>query len=67
MRRNDKQHVAEKESFTVHMDNSQEQLSEALQLLLAIEKITEGIRIYREAGIEVLGQFLIGNMGETHE
>lgn len=32
-----------------------------------IEAITEGIRIFRAHGIEVLGQFLIGNMGETQE
>lgn len=32
-----------------------------------IEKITAGIKIYRNAGIEVLGQFLIGNIGETWE
>lgn len=31
-----------------------------------IEQITEGIRIFRNAGIEVLGQFLIGNIGETN-
>ena len=31
-----------------------------------IEQITEGIRTFREAGIEVLGQFLIGNIGETN-
>lgn len=32
-----------------------------------IEDITKGIRTFREAGIEVLGQFLIGNIGETWE
>lgn len=30
-----------------------------------IEKITEGIRIFREAGIDVMGQFMIGNPGDT--
>lgn len=32
-----------------------------------IEAITAGIRTFRANGIEVLGQFLIGNMGETRE
>ncbi|MBL8000718.1 MAG: radical SAM protein [Flavobacteriales bacterium] len=30
-----------------------------------IEQITQGIRTFRRHGIEVLGQFLIGNIGET--
>jgi anaerobic magnesium-protoporphyrin IX monomethyl ester cyclase len=30
-----------------------------------IEEMTEGIRIFRKAGIEVLGQFVIGNPGDT--
>ena len=33
----------------------------------SIESITEGIKTFRKAGIEVLGQFLIGNIGETWE
>lgn len=32
-----------------------------------IEQITEGIRIFKKAGIEVLGQFVIGSPGETLE
>lgn len=32
-----------------------------------IEKLTEGIRIFKKAGIEVLGQFVIGSPGETLE
>ena len=32
-----------------------------------IEKITEGIGIFKKAGIEVLGQFVIGGPGETFE
>ena len=32
-----------------------------------IEQIDKGINILREAGIEVLGQFMIGNPGETLE
>jgi radical SAM superfamily enzyme YgiQ (UPF0313 family) len=30
-----------------------------------IEKVTEGIRIFKKAGIEVLGQFVMGTPGET--
>ncbi len=30
-----------------------------------IEKINKGIRIFKEAGIEVLGQFVIGSPGDT--
>jgi anaerobic magnesium-protoporphyrin IX monomethyl ester cyclase len=33
----------------------------------SIENITAGIKTFRKAGIEVLGQFLIGNIGETWE
>jgi anaerobic magnesium-protoporphyrin IX monomethyl ester cyclase len=32
-----------------------------------IERVQKGIRIFREAGIEVLGQFVIGSPGDTLE
>lgn len=32
-----------------------------------IEEINEGVRVLRSHGIEVLGQYLIGNIGETRE
>ncbi len=32
---------------------------------ITIEEITEGIQIYKKAGIEVLGQFVIGSPGDT--
>jgi anaerobic magnesium-protoporphyrin IX monomethyl ester cyclase len=44
--------------------------NEILQLLdkqITIEQITNGIKILRSAGIEVLGQFIIGLPGETDE
>jgi hypothetical protein len=42
--------------------------NEVLKLMFksnTIEKITEGIQILRHAGIDVMGQFMIGNPGDT--
>lgn len=51
----------------IGIESANNQLLMRMDKQTTIEKITEGTKIFREAGIEVLGQFLIGNIGETWE
>lgn len=49
----------------VGIESANNEILERMEKKTSIEDITEGIRTFRAAGIEVLGQFLIGNIGET--
>ena len=51
----------------IGIESANPKMLERIGKNLTIEKISKGIRIFREAGIQVTGQFMIGNPGETLE
>lgn len=51
----------------IGIESANNQLLSRMNKQITIEEITNGIRTFRNAGIEVLGQFLIGNIEETWE
>lgn len=51
----------------IGIESADNALLSQMEKQITIEQITQGIRILREAGIEVLGQFIIGIPGETPE
>ncbi|MFN8396559.1 MAG: radical SAM protein [Bacteroidia bacterium] len=51
----------------IGIESANNQLLAQMGKQITIEDITQGIRTFQSAGIEVLGQFIIGNPGETKE
>ena len=52
-------------NVAIGIESAYNTLLELMEKQITIEQITEGIKILRAAGIEVLGQFIIGIPGET--
>lgn len=51
----------------IGIESANNQILETMQKKNTIEAVQKGIRIFKEAGIEVLGQFVIGSPGDTLE
>ena len=51
----------------IGIESSNNRILDMMQKKTTIEAVQKGIRIFREAGIEVLGQFVIGSPGDTLE
>lgn len=51
----------------VGIESADNEILKLMEKQVTVEQITEGIRILRNEGIEVLGQFIIGLPGETRE
>ena len=51
----------------IGIESANNSILEKMQKKNSIEAIQKGIRIFREAGIEVMGQFVIGSPGDTLE
>lgn len=52
-------------NVAIGIESADNAILELMEKQITIEQITEGIKILRNAGIEVLGQFVIGVPGET--
>jgi len=51
----------------IGIESANNNILQAMKKENTIEKVSKGIRIFKEAGIEVLGQFVIGSPGDTIE
>ncbi|HQQ20433.1 MAG TPA: radical SAM protein, partial [Bacteroidales bacterium] len=51
----------------IGIESANNSILENMQKKNSIEAIQKGIRIFKDAGIEVLGQFVIGSPGDTYE
>jgi anaerobic magnesium-protoporphyrin IX monomethyl ester cyclase len=51
----------------IGIESANNEILKQMEKQITIEEITKGIRIFKDAGIEVLGQFVIGSIGETKE
>ncbi|HLG34510.1 MAG TPA: radical SAM protein, partial [Bacteroidia bacterium] len=49
----------------IGIESANNGILERMEKQITIEEITRGIKVFRDAGIEVLGQFVIGAIGET--
>lgn len=54
-------------NVAIGIESANNELLSKMNKQTTIEQITEGVRIFKNAGIEVLGQFVIGSPGETLE
>lgn len=54
-------------NVAIGIESADNGLLQSMEKQTTIEQITAGIKILRQAGIEVLGQFIIGIPGETPE
>jgi len=54
-------------NVAVGIESANNELLSKMNKQATIERITEGVDIFKKAGIEVLGQFVIGSPGETFE
>jgi anaerobic magnesium-protoporphyrin IX monomethyl ester cyclase len=52
-------------NVAVGIESASNEILSRMGKKITVEKITEGIRIYKNAGIEVLGQFVIGSPYDT--
>lgn len=51
----------------IGIESANNSILEKMKKKNTIEDVKKGIRIFKEAGIEVLGQFVIGSPGDTYE
>lgn len=51
----------------IGIESANNSILESMKKNNTIERVKKGIRIFKEAGIEVLGQFVIGSPGDTYE
>lgn len=51
----------------IGIESANNSILETMKKKNTIENVQKGIRIFKEAGIEVLGQFVIGSPGDTYE
>lgn len=51
----------------IGIESANNSILEKMNKKNTIESVQKGIRIFKEAGIEVLGQFVIGSPGDTYE
>ncbi len=54
-------------NVSIGIESANNEVLEKMNKHTTIEKISNGIQIFRDAGIDVMGQFMIGNPGDTLE